>query len=199
MVLVKKGTFMMGSSEDEVGRFQDEDFHEVTIENDFWIGKFPVTQREYEDVMDFNPSRSVGKNKPVDNVTWDDAISYCEKLTSSTGYIHRLPTEEEWEFATRGGNKSKGYLYSGSDNIDDVAWYNCDDVHNVGLKKPNELGIYDMSGNIWEWCLDQYPSFRILRGGGWYSNATFCRSAYRNWNPMLVSWFKYGFRIVKEL
>ena len=157
--------------------------------------------------MGSNPSYLSGTQKPVEKVSWNDCQTFITKLNSLTGQTFRLPTEAEWEYAARGGNKSKGYLYSGSNSIGDVAWYDvnaCDvgsssvnyGTHAVKTKSPNELGIYDMSGNVWEWCHDWYGSYssgsqtdptgptsgsdRVLRGGSWFINATYCRVAYRS-------------------
>jgi formylglycine-generating enzyme required for sulfatase activity len=201
-VLVKAGTFTMGSPESEEGRYSDETQHQVTLTQDYWISKYPVTQAQYEAVMGSNPASGygVGDNYPVYNVTWNNANDFCKAVGG------RLPTEAEWEFAARGGNKSNGYIYSGSDNLSEVAWYwdnipsqNYGDsdygTQPVGQKKANELGIYDMSGNVWEWCSDwhdDYPtdavtdptgpasgSYRVLRGGSWYYYSQYCRVADR--------------------
>ena len=140
MVSVRGGTFQMGSSNNEDN---EKPIHPVTV-NSFSIGKYEVTQAEWKSVMGYNRSRHIGDNLPVENVSWDDVQEYLKKLTTKTGKNYRLPTEAEWEFAARGGNSSKGYKYSGSDNIDDVAWYHkpgaADETHSVGGKKANELG-----------------------------------------------------------
>ncbi len=151
-------------------------------------------------------------NHPVIHVSWNDAVAYCEWLSRKTGKTYRLPTEAEWEYAARGGNKSKGYKYSGSDDVEAVAWY-WDNANKktqpVGTKQPNELGIYDMSGNVWEWCEDWfkgYPgssgvsdytnSYRVLRGGGWINDATDCRSANRGSDSPGGRDSLIGFRVV---
>jgi len=165
---------------------------EVTLTQDFWIGKYPVTQAQYQAIMGNNPSSFSGRpNNPVGQVSWNEAVAFA---TAVGGF---LPTEAQWEFAARGGNLSKGFIYSGSNNIDEVAWYvsNSNSTQRVGQKKPNELGIYDMSGNVWEWTADwhqiTYPSSstnptgalmgsdRVIRGGGWYDDAEYCRVAFR--------------------
>ena len=152
--------------------------------------------------MGNDPSRfSNCDNCPVEQVSWNDIQDFIQKLNQKTGKNYRLPTEAEWEYAARGGNKSKGYTYSGSNSSGEVAWYtdNSDSkTHPAGQKQPNELGLFDMSGNVWEWCSDWYGSdyyqsspssnpkgastgsFRVRRGGGWCSNARDCRSAYRD-------------------
>ena len=148
--------------------------------------------------MSNNPSYFKGDNLPVEKVSWNDCQEFISKLNTITGKTFRLPTEAEWEYAARGGKKSKGYQYSGSNNLSDVAWYEDNSgnkTHAVGSKQANELGIYDMSGNVWEWCQDWYGKYssssqtnptgansgsnRVRRGGGWGGNAWICRSSYR--------------------
>ena len=187
MVYVKGGTFTMGAiSEQGADAYDDEKpAHSVTL-SDFYIGKYEVTQAQWRAVMGSNPSSFKGDNLPVENVSWNDIQKFIQKLNAQTGKEFRLPTEAEWEYAARGGSKSRGYKYSGSNNIGDVAWYSGNSgskTHPVGQKQPNELGIYDMSGNVWEWCSDWYGSYssssqtnpkgpnsgdyRVLRGGDW--------------------------------
>ena len=199
MVEVKGGTFRMGAtSEQGSDAYSDEKpVHSVTLST-FYIGKTEVTQALWKAVMDYNPSSCNGDNLPVDCVSWNDCQEFIRKLNSLTGQNFRLPTEAEWEFACRGGNNSLGYKYSGSDNIDNVAWYdgNSDyETYPVATKSANELGIYDMSGNVWEWCCDWYGDYtsgaqtnpkgpesgseRVERGGGWYGSAGDCRSSVR--------------------
>jgi len=208
-VLVKAGTFVMGSPTSESGRWDDETQHQVTLTRDFWISKYEVTQSQYQSVMGSNPSYFSGANNPVENVTWYNANEFCQAVGG------QLPTEAQWEFAARGGNKSQGYIYSGSNNLNDVGWHwenNSDyGTKPVGQKLPNELGIYDMSGNVWEWCSDWYsdyssgavtnptgPSsgtYRVLRGGGWNDDEPYCRVAYRS-NPYPSDSFSnLGFRV----
>ncbi len=209
MVAVKGGTFTMGAT-DEQGSDYDSDerpIHQVTL-SDYWIGETEVTEALWTAVMGSNPSYyKKGDNYPVENVSWDDCQTFITKLNSLTGETFRLPTEAEWEFAARGGTKSEGYKYSGSNTIGDVAWYtvNAYDVgssspnygkHPVATKAANELGIYDMSGNVWEWCQDWYGSYssaaqtnptgpttgtnRVFRGGGWINFARPCRVSNRD-------------------
>ena len=177
MVFVEGGTFTMGSTIDKPA-------YQATL-NSFRIGKFAVTQAQWVAVMGNNPSVfQKGDNYPVENVNWYDAQEFITKLNILTGKNYRLPTDTEWEYAARGGSKSKGYKYSGSNNLDDVAWFDDNSgksTHPVGTKQPNELGIYDMSGNVWEWCSDYHlveipcmfpncPSYqhsRVMRGGCW--------------------------------
>lgn len=164
--------------------------------------------------MGSNPSYFKGSNLPVETVSWDDCQEFIRKLNSMTGQKFRLPTEAEWEYAARGGNKSKGYIYSGSNNIDSVSWYDGnsgDETHPVATKSPNELGIYDMSGNVWEWCNDWYGSYsssaqtnptgpysgsrRVDRGGGWGCNAWLCRVSDRRRDAPDDRYFNLGLRL----
>lgn len=186
MVYVEGGTFTMGAtSEQGSDAYSDESpAHSVTV-SDFYIGKYEVTQAQWRAVMGSNPSKFKGDNLPVEQVSWNDIQKFITKLNTMTGKTFRLPTEAEWEYAARGGNKSKGYKYSGSNTLDNVGWYynSGGKTHPVGQKQPNELGLYDMSGNVWEWCQDWYGSYssssqtnptgpssgsyRVLRGGDW--------------------------------
>ena len=199
MIAVKGGTFTMGaSSGDSYAESDEKPTHSVTL-GDYYIGKFEVTQELWEAVMGSNPSSFNGSNLPVEQVSWNDCQTFIRKLNSLTGANFRLPTEAEWEYAARGGNKSRGYKYSGSNNVNDVAWYtsttNDSGTKPVGTKSPNELGIYDMSGNVWEWCHDWYGDYssgsqtnptgpssgssRVLRGGSWCDGARYCRVSSR--------------------
>ena len=172
--------------------------HSVTLSS-YYICKYEVTQALWRAVMGSNPSNFKGNNLPVENVSWYDCQTFIKRLNSYTGRDFRLPTEAEWEFAARGGNYSHHYKYSGSNNLDDVAWYIDNSnkrPHPVGTKQPNELGLYDMSGNVGEWCSDwdgsyssysqtnptgpNSGSFRVHRGGFWRYNARYCRTPERN-------------------
>lgn len=186
MVLVEGGTFTMG------GKYKiSKPVHQVTLSS-YSIGKYEVTQEEWEAVMGYNPSNFKGAKRPVENVSWDVCQEFIRKLNTITGKKFRLPTEAEWEYAARGGNKSKKYKYAGSNTAGSIAWYNNNsnnETHNVGTKQANELGLYDMSGNVFEWCQDWYGDYssnsqtnpkgpadgylggRIIRGGSWNSNA----------------------------
>ena len=165
--------------------------------------------------MGSNPSRFNGSRRPVECVSWDDCKTFISKLNSITGKLFRLPTEAEWEFAARGGVKSQGYKYSGSNMLNNVAWYTNNSgstTHDVGMKSPNELGIYDMSGNVLEWCQDWYGSYvsssrtnptgavsgssRVRRGGSWSSLAKYCRSSYRNFGTSDCRYYYLGLRLV---
>ena len=198
MVWVDGGTFRMGATSEQGSEISDEKpVHSVTLSG-YYIGKTEVTQVLWQAVMGSNPSYFEGDDLPVEQVSWDDCQEFIRKLNSLTGQNFRLPTEAEWEFACRGGNNSRGYKYSGSNYIDNVAWYDGnsgDKTHPVATKSPNELGIYDMSGNVWEWCADWYGdyssgrqtnpkgpyggSYRVGRGGSWFIYARFCRSSFR--------------------
>ena len=199
MVYVKGGTFTMGATAEQGSDAQSDEkpTHSVTV-SDFYIGKYEVTQAQWKAVMGSNPSYFKGDNLPVEWVSWDDIQEFIKKLNAQTGKRFRLPTEAEWEYAARGGNQSKGYKYSGSNSVYDVAWYysNSDNkTHPVGQKRPNELGIYDMSGNVFEWCQDWEGNYssssqtnpsgpssgtcRVLRGGCWVDYSSYSRVSYR--------------------
>ena len=201
MIKVEAGTFTMGATpEQEKPSGDEKPAHQVTISKDFYIGETEVTQDLWQAVMGSNPSRFRGSSNPVEEVSWNDCQEFISRLNAATGQRFRLPTEAEWEFAARGGNKSRGYQYSGSNNIFEVAWYEDNSgskPHPVKTKQPNELGIYDMSGNVWEWCLDWHKrgyykkspstdpagpdsgSGRVNRGGSWSFDASYCRVASR--------------------
>ena len=187
MIKVEGGTYKMGGTVND----NEKPIHDETIAT-FQIGKTEVTQELWQAVMGSNPSNFKGEaNLPVEQVSWTDCNTFITKLNAATGKNFRLPSEPEWEYAARGGNKSQGYTYSGSNTIGDVAWYDGNSsskTHPVAQKRPNELGIYDMSGNVREWTADKYSdnynsartsSGRVLRGGGWNSTATNTRAAYR--------------------
>jgi len=216
MIFVEGGAFIMGCTQEQ-GRDCESDekpAHQVTV-GDFYIGKYQVTQAQWKIVMGGNPSKFRGDNLPVVNVSWNDVQEFIRKLNTQTGKQYRLPTEAEWEFAARGGDKSKGYKYSGGNTVDKVAWYNgnCEQPNAVGAKSPNELGIYDMNGNVWEWCQDWYsenyykssPSTNpkgpesgenyVLRGGSWDCNAKNCRVTHRDYGAPGHRDFYCGFRL----
>ena len=182
----------------------------------YYIGETPVTQALWKSVMGGgNPSHFKGDSLPVETVSWDDCHDFIQKLNKKTGKSFRLPTEAEWEFAARGGNKSRHTQYSGSDNIDEVAWYDAnsnDRTHPVKTKKGNELGIHDMSGNVWEWCEDWLGEYnsgaqtnptgprsgsnRVRRGGCWGGSPRYCRSSSRYFYAPEFSGYNLGLRLV---
>ena len=200
MVSIEGGTFMMGATPEqgEYGERTDEKpVHEVTLSG-FSICKYEVTQELWQAVMGKNPSHFFAMNCPVESVSWDECQEFIAILNKLTGKNYRLPTEAEWEFAARGGNKSKGYKFAGSNDINEVAWYGDADgrTHRVGEKKPNELGLYDMSGNVAEWCKDFKVGYQpeaqtnpigeakggyyhVHRGGCWGIEALVCRVSFR--------------------
>jgi formylglycine-generating enzyme required for sulfatase activity len=216
MVFVQGGTFWMGCTQEQQGScIADETpVHSVTVSS-FSIGKYEVTQAQWKFIMGDNPSYDEGDNLPVEQVSWHDAQKFIGRLNAATGKQYRLPTEAEWEYAARGGAGSKGYKYSGSHHLNNVAWFtdnSGDRTHPVGSKLPNELGIYDMSGNVEEWCSDRYDGYPasaqqdplragsgsrcVNRGGGWGSSATGCRVAHRNFKSSYISDANLGFRVV---
>ena len=216
MVYVEGGSFDMGATSEQGNdaRGNEKPVHSVTLSG-YYIGMYEVTQELWEAVMGSNPSYFKGAQKPVESVSWNDCQEFVSRLNSLTGRTFRLPTEAEWEYAARGGNKSSHYKYSGSGNIGDVAWYwdnSGKKPHAVGTKTANELGIYDMSGNVWEWCSDRYGGYsagaqtnpqgpssgstRVLRGGGWSGNAWLCRVSNRDYNGPSSSSSIAGLRLV---
>jgi formylglycine-generating enzyme required for sulfatase activity len=205
MVTVEGGSFQMGADDSEA--YDDEKPVHREYVSTFRIGKTEVTQALWKAVMGSNPSHFKGDNLPVEQVSWNDCKTFISKLNSITGENFRLPTEAEWEYAARGGNKSHGYKYSGSNNIGEVAWYDGNSgskTHPVATKSSNELGIYDMSGNVLEWTSDLWcsnyntsrdGSYRVHRGGSWFSIARNCRVSSRsNYEPSSTSDF-LGFRL----
>jgi len=212
MIYVKGAVFDMGG---KTWRDSSLPIHKVQL-SDYWIGEFLVTQAIWEQIMKNNPSSFKGENRPVEEVSWDKIVQeFLPALNKQTAkereeeVFFRLPTEAEWEYAARGGIERKGYVYAGGDKIDEVAWYDSNshsETKAVGLKLPNELGLYDMSGNVREWCHDWYDkeyysscekegiiknpkgpesgAFRVLRGGSWNLTSVLCRSTYRfNYRP----------------
>ena len=192
MIRIDHGTFNMGAGKDT---------HQVTLTKDFYMGETQVTQALWKAVTGDKPSFFEGENRPVEQVSWEDCHDFIRKLNKKLSFQlgnmrFRMPTEAEWEFAARGGNNSKGYQYSGGNNIEKVACHNRLATHNVANKQPNELGLYDMSGNVFEWCHDwyrDYPgiaeidptgpecgNYRVCRGGTWKDGTTKCRLWYRN-------------------
>lgn len=215
MIPVEGGTFTMGATSEMEDPIDDEmPTHQVTLSS-YYIGETEVTQALWKAVMGSNPSYDEGDDLPVECVSWNDCQTFINLLNSLTGKDFRLPTEAEWEFAARGGNQSRHTQYSGSSRIDDVAWYKDNSgygTHPVKTKQPNELGIYDMSGNVFEWCQDwhgDYSSYaksnptgassgaqRLIRGGNWYCPPRYCRSSCRGGNTPEASGCNLGLRLV---
>lgn len=220
MLPVEHGTFQMGQSADDNNVTP---VHSVTISQDYYIGETEVTQALWKAVTGYSPTSDggswssrygLGDNYPAYHISWNDCQDFITKLNAATGQTFRMPTDAEWEYAAKGGNNSQGYTYSGSNTIDDVAWYtgnSSSQTHPVAMKAPNELGLYDMSGNVWEWCSDLYSSYsssavtdptgatsgsdRVLRGGSWNFSATSCRSAYRTYYDPTHRLNSVGFRL----
>lgn len=209
MVKIPAGTFMMGDKE----WIDSQPIHQVHIKA-FEMCKYPVTQKLWQQVMGTNPSYFKGEDLPVENVSWEDTQLFLEKLKAQTGKVYRLSSEAEWEYAARGG---QNFLYAGSNNIEEVAWYeenSGNTTHPVGNKKPNGYGLYDMSGNVWEWCEDTWHdsyndaptdssawtniknSYRVLRGGSWYTYTRSCRVSIRFYDRLGNRDYKFGFRLV---
>jgi formylglycine-generating enzyme required for sulfatase activity len=226
LVLIPKGTFMMGSPESEKGRKENETQHEVTISKGYYLGVYEVTQAQYEKVIGKNPSRFQGAivgnenaDLPVENVSWHDAVEFCKKLSDlpeekKAGRVYRLPTEAQWEYACRAGGETAYSFGESSESMCDYAWFDENSrfqTHPVGQKKPNAWGLYDMHGNVFEWCSDrlgEYPkgavsdpagpeegSDRVFRGGGWHYEAADCRSANRDGDAPSIRDGVLGFRV----
>ena len=225
MKKVDGGTFTMGATAEQSNGYEpnsDEKPTHLVMLSDYWMGETEVTQALWYAVMGAKPTSrdswstdyGLGDNYPAYYVSLDDCQEFITKLNQMTGKTFRLPTEAEWEFAARGGNKSQGYIFSGSNTIDDVAWYtenSSSTTHPVATKAPNELGIYDMSGNVYEWCQDWYGdygsgsqtnptgpttgSYRVFRGGGWYAYATYCRVANRDYTDPTYAYNDLGLRL----
>ena len=202
MIKVEAGSFIMGCTSEQGGDcgYDESPYHRVTISQDYYIGKFEVTQELYEAVMGTNPSTWKGFDHPVENINWNDAMEFCAELSRLTGRRFTLPSEAEWEYAARGGQKTTNSKHCGGSRIFDLAWYKDNSgghTHPVGQLNANELGIYDMNGNVWEWVYDAYGSYssnpqtdpirdsgsncRVLRGGGWHSSISNCRTASRSY------------------
>ena len=223
MVKVEAGTFVMGATREGM-RYEKMDkkelpAHKVSLTKEYFIGKFEVTQLLWNTIMENNPSKNKGEKLPVEQVSWNDCQIFIAKLNRITGRKFRLPTEAEWEYAARGGNKSKGYLYSGSDIAEDVAWYNAvsgrridsGHSHKVGAKHANELGLFDMSANVYEWCQDIWVEYNnqeqidpvgpqkginhVYRGGSWYTDVYKCYPSWRDYGNPDLRRDDLGFRL----
>ena len=220
MVFVKGGSFQMGSND---GQNDENPIHSVTV-SDFYMCETEVTQAQWKAIMNNNPSNWKGDNLPVEKVSWNNIQKFLKKLNKQTGENYRLPTEAEWEYAARGGSvetwRAVSYIYAGSNNINDVAWYSKNSgnkTHPVSQKQPNALGLYDMSGNVWEWCNDWYDEdyytltslsnpqgansgkYRVLRGGSWNYSSENCRVAVRSRLGPDVGYYGLVFRLVRSV
>ncbi len=214
MIRVEGGRFQMGASEKDTDAYSDEKPQHWVNLSDYYMGETIVTQALWKAVMGTNPSAFKGDNNPVEQVSWNDCQEFIKKLNEKTGQTFRLPTEAEWEYAARDGNKSKGYKYAGSNHAEEVAWFednSGEKTHPVKTKKPNELGLFDMSGNVCEWCQDWYGDYsnseqtnpngalsgsaRVNRGGSWYRGAWRCRVSDRNGCAPSDTHYDFGFRL----
>ena len=230
LVYIPAGEFMMGSglSASQVASqyggnadwFTDEyPQHKVKLSKGFWMGQTEVTQAQYRSVMGANQSHFKGDSNPVESVSWNDAVEFCRKLSQKEGKTYTLPTEAQWEYTCRAGTSTVFSFGSNESSLGDYAWYSSNSghkTHPVGQKKPNAFGLYDMHGNVWEWCRDWYdPDYynkssmtdpeniqsnynHVLRGARWMSNTGNCRSAYRGWDIPGARCMNGGFRVVME-
>ena len=217
LVRIPAGKFVMGSPATEKDRKKDEGpQRQVTISEPFYMGITEVTQAQYAAVTGKNPSKFTGAQNPVEQVSWDEAVAFCSKLSQKAGRQVGLPTEAEWEYACRVGSKTRFSFGDSDTKLGHYAWYNGNSgkrTHPVGAKKPNAWGLHDMHGNVWEWCADWYAdsyanvdardpkgpvtgSARVLRGGSWYSDPQRCRAANRNWLTPDRRFNNLGFRVV---
>jgi len=210
MIWCEPGSFEMGSPPDEKGRFEDEIRRKVTLTEGFWLGKYEVTQRQWDSVMRGNHSRFKGPDNPVENVSWLDCEVFVRRVNAVLGGVARFPTEAEWEYACRAGSENP---ISGSGLLDEMGWYDMNSdsqTHAVGRNSPNAWGFYDMHGNVLEWCSDWYSvpkgdatnpagppsgSFKVLRGGCWFFFGLDCRSAYRLKREPNLRNCIFGFRL----
>jgi len=213
LVLIPAGEFQMGSDWDEAWRQEDEKPHVVNLTNDFYMSRTEITQVQWESVMDYNRSSRKGDTLPAEKMSWREAVAFCEKLSEMEGKTYRLPTEAEWEYACRAGSGEPFY-----GKLNDVAWYAMNSnsqTHPVAEKEPNAWGLYDMHGNVSEWCLDYYePSYpdsaqnptgpqegtiKVIRGGSFATFPAGLRAAARQNGPPAYKYIETGFRIVCEI
>ena len=223
MIAIPCGSFQMGSSDND----REKPIHKVNIKS-FYLGKYPITQEQYQAVMGTNPSNFKGAKRPVEKVSWHDAVEFCKKLSQKTGKKYRLPSEAEWEYACRARTQTKYHFGDDEKQLGNYAWYgdnSSSETHQVGQKKANQFGLYDMYGNVWEWCLDEWHdnynakpqslkdngskpwvkininkndnrSRNVLRGGSWYNNTIYCRSTDRDRVNAVNGDVNIGFRVV---
>jgi formylglycine-generating enzyme required for sulfatase activity len=219
LLLLPTGTFTMGSPLGESERRDNERQHSATISGPFWLGIYEVTQSQYEGVMGENPCDFEGADRPVESVSWEDAVEFCRRLSAlreerEAGRVYRLPTEAEWEYACRAGSTTAFSFGDDRGQLGDHGWFSSNsgsETHPVGQKQPNAWGLYDMHGNVWEWCGDFYGEYptgavtdpegpkeglvRVLRGGSWGSVAARCRSSYRLRSNPSYRLIDFGFRV----
>ena len=219
MIFIQGGRFLMGSEDADAFKREAPE-HWVNVP-DFWCSKYPVTQAQWKVIVGTDPSYFTGTDRPVESISWHDTQQFIQKLNAQTGKSYRLLTEAEWEYAARGGKNSSGYKYAGSNDLEEVGWYR-ENSHKetkaVGLKRPNELGLYDMSGNVYEWVADQWHSdykeapddgsawidkeegaFRVIRGGYWDDDARYCRVSDRINRQPVYRYYDVGFRLAVVL
>ncbi len=213
-ILIPAGDFLMGSNQ----RKDETPVHRVTVSKPFYLGKYPVTQRQWVKIMGNNPSYFKGDDMPVEQVSWNDVQEFIKKLNEMEGTNnYRLPSEAEWEYACRAGTNTRYFFGDTESGLDEYAWYSGSTTHQVGQKRPNPWGLYDMYGNVWEWCQDKWhdsyegalvdsgaredssSSLRVDRGGCWSSLARYCRSALRSGNSPDNRYGFTGFRLLREL
>ncbi len=211
MIAIPGGSFLMGLNNYNNAK----PIHKVNIKP-FYLGKYTITQEQYQAVMGINPSHFKGAKHPVENVSCDDAVEFCKKLLQKTGKKYRLPSEAEWEWACRAGTQTKYCFGDDKSRLEEYAWYinnSTGKTHPVGQKKSNQFGLYDIHGNVWEWCSDRWhgnyqnaptdgsswdsgiDNNRVRRGGSWDSDAINCRSAFRGWVMAGHSNINFGFRV----
>lgn len=216
LIEIPAGSFLMGSPETEAGRYSDEGPRHLVTVSAFKMGKYPVTQAQWRAVMGDNPSYFKGDGLPVTNISWHDFGEFCRKLSDATGDNYRRPSEAEWEYACRAGSAT-AYCFGDDPSLfGEYAWFSensNDRPHPVGQKKPNAWGLYDMHGNVWEWCEDAWHddykgaptdggawtgkfSGRVLRGGSYFDDAVDCRSACRDWYDARFFYHDVGVRVV---
>jgi len=217
MVLIPAGEFMMGSPPGERERSDNEDLHRVTIEKPFWMGKYELTQEQWQAVAGKNPSRFNGAKNPVETASWNDIQGFLEKLNGGQrGSPFALPTEAQWEYACRAGTGTRFCFGDGDDGLGEYAWFlqnSQNTTRATGQKRPNTWGLHDMHGNVWEWCasphLERYDgseqkgaeaggNLRVLRGGSWLYDPRYCRSALRYWGVPEDRTGLVGFRVVRS-
>jgi formylglycine-generating enzyme required for sulfatase activity len=217
--LISDGEFLMGSQETEEGHTGNEGpVHRLRITKPFYLGVYEVTQADYENVVGENPSEFKGAARPVECVSWEDAVAFCRKLSAKEGHEYRLPTEAEWEYACRAGSAGRYCFGDDESELGRYAWYEDNaggTTHPVGQKEPNAWGLYDVHGNVWEWCTDWYGnygpdavidppgpesgSYRVDRGGGWSCSAGRCRAAYRGRCGPSGRGYSLGFRLARTV